>query len=141
MIQNKQRTILAIDPGSSKCGLAVAERKESGKISLLWRMVSPMEELAQNILNALSTTQINLFVIGSGTGSRKIVELVRENFSEINILLVDEKKTSQQAKERYWEHHKRRGWRMLLPASMQVPPVPIDDFVALILAERILNLD
>ncbi len=43
-----------------------------------------------------------------------------------------------EARERYWEHHRRRGWRRLVPSTMLVPPDPVDDFVAFILAERVL---
>ncbi|HKM17981.1 MAG TPA: pre-16S rRNA-processing nuclease YqgF, partial [Limnochordia bacterium] len=35
--------------------------------------------------------------------------------------------------------HPPRGWRRLLPVSLQTPPVPIDDYVAVILAQRYLD--
>jgi hypothetical protein len=54
------------------------------------------------------------------------------------ILVVDEKDTTLQARERFWEHNRRRGWRRILPATLQVPPSPVDDYVAMILAERVL---
>ena len=47
--------------------------------------------------------------------------------------------TTLQARERYWEHNKRRGWRRFFPSTMFLPPEPFDDFVALILAERVLG--
>ena len=34
-----------------------------------------------------------------------------------------------------------RGWRRLLPVSMQMPPEPYDDYVAVILAQRFLRGD
>jgi hypothetical protein len=57
----------------------------------------------------------------------------------MGILVVDEKNTTLQARERYWEHNPRRGWRRFLPSTLQVPPADVDDFVALILAERVLG--
>ena len=36
----------------------------------------------------------------------------------------------------YWREHPPRGLMRLIPVTMQVPPVPVDDYVAVILAER-----
>jgi hypothetical protein len=66
------------------------------------------------------------------------VSRIREYLPSMGILVVDEKDTTFQARERYWEYHPRRGWRRLLPSTLQVPPDPVDDYVALILAERVL---
>lgn len=134
------RTILAIDPGTSKCGLALVRRNTDSKIELIWRKIAPLESLVEVVDQTTSETKIDLLVIGSGTGSRRIIESLRENRAGLNILVVDEKDTSLQARERYWEHHPRRGLRRLLPATLQVPPDPVDDFVALILAERVLQV-
>jgi len=134
----KPRTVLAIDPGSSKCGLAVARREESGKVRLIWRRVAPIEELGAHFDEALRSAPIDMIVVGSGTRSRWVVEQLRQLAPGQAILLVDERDTSMQARERYWEHHPRRGWRKLLPATLQVPPEEIDDFAALVIAERVL---
>ena len=48
------------------------------------------------------------------------------------------RKATELAKKAYWKAKPPRGWRRLLPVSMQVPPVPVDDFVAVILAQRYL---
>jgi len=73
-----------------------------------------------------------------GYGSREVIQRIREARPSMGILVVDEQETTLQARERYWEHHKRRGWRRFVPATMFLPPEPFDDFVALILAERVL---
>lgn len=135
-----ERTVLAIDPGTSKCGLALVHRDSDSRIELVWRRIAPLENLVEVVDEALQESKVDLLVIGSGTGSRKIIELLRENRAGLNILVVDEKDTSLQARERYWEHNPRRGLRRLLPATLQEPPDPVDDFVALILAERVLQV-
>lgn len=134
-----EKTILAIDPGSSKCGFAVVTRKADGKLSLDWRRVVPVEDLEKTLLEAREQYAVQLIVVGDGTRSRPIVERVRTSVPSMAVLIVDEKDTSIEARARYWEHHKRRGWRKLLPSTMQTPPEPVDDFVALILAERVLG--
>ncbi len=132
------KTVLAIDPGSVKCGMAVVRRDADGELHLLWRGISSREELAGSLLRAAAANPFSLVIVGSGTKSKSIVHEVREQMPSMGILVVDEKDTSLQARERYWEHFPRRGLRRLLPATLQVPPQPVDDFVALILAERVL---
>lgn len=133
-----ERTILAIDPGTDKCGVALVRRDDDGKIHALWRTIAPVEEIVDSIHQAGEIASFAMVVVGRGTGSRSLVKHISDQIPGASMLLVDEKDTTWQARERYWEHNPRRGWRRLLPASMQVPPVPVDDFVALILAERVL---
>jgi RNase H-fold protein (predicted Holliday junction resolvase) len=133
------RTVLAIDPGSSKCGYALVRREQDGELTLLWRGIRSSDGVAEALDEASKVEPFSLVIVGSGTRSRVIVERIREAMAGMGILVVDEKETSLQARERYWEHHRRRGWRRFLPSTLQVPPEPVDDFVALILAERVLQ--
>jgi len=133
------RTVLAIDPGSSKCGMALVRREADGELSLLWRHISPTAELAEALEVAKGIEPYSMVIVGSGTRSRAIVKAIRDEMASMGILVVDEKDTTMQARERYWEHNKRRGLRRFLPSTLQVPPEPVDDFVALILAERVLG--
>lgn len=130
------KTVLAIDPGTDKCGMAHVCREDDGQLTVLWRAVVPRAEVIERIREHLQAKE--LLVVGKGTGSRPLVQEISEAVPSAAVLLVDEKDTSLQARERYWEHHPRRGWRRLLPASLQLPPEMVDDFVALILAERVL---
>jgi len=134
-----EKTVLAIDPGTAKCGLALVRRGPGAPLSILFRRIAAVEMLADAIREALEVETPAIVIVGSGTGSKPIVHLLRETFPSLSMLVVDEKDTSLQARERYWEYHARRGWRRLLPSSLQVPPEPIDDFVAFILAERVLT--
>lgn len=133
-----EKTVLAIDPGSSKCGFALVRRDSAGKIHLEWRAVASRESLRQQLHVAAEVAPYSMIIVGSGTKSREIVNEIRDELPSAGILVVDEKDTSWQARERYWEHTTRVGWRRFLPATLQVPPDPVDDFVALILAERVL---
>lgn len=135
------KTVLAIDPGSSKHGMALVRRDHEGKIHLLWRYVCPDAELEAKIDEARALRPFGMIIVGSGTRSRKTVDRINAHSPGLGVLLIDETDTTLQARERYWEYNKRRGWRRFLPASMQVPPEPVDDFVGLILAERVLSDD
>jgi RNase H-fold protein (predicted Holliday junction resolvase) len=133
------RTVLAIDPGSAKLGMALVRRESHGKLSLLWRSIAPVAELPAKLEETRAIEPYSMVIVGSGTRSRTIVEQIRQEMPSMGILVVDERDTTLQARERYWEHHKRRGWRRFFPSTLQVPPEPVDDFVALILAERVLG--
>jgi len=133
-----EKIVLAIDPGTSKCGMALVRRDAENKLEILWRGISSSETLAEKIDEAHEVSPFTLIIVGGGTSSKQVVHRVREHMPSMGMLVVDEKETTLQARERYWEHHRRRGWRRLLPSTMQVPPEPVDDFVALILAERVL---
>ncbi|MBS1720720.1 MAG: Holliday junction resolvase RuvX [Armatimonadetes bacterium] len=132
------KTVLAIDPGSKKCGLALVRRESNNELTLLWRKIAPSEDLIEAIDEAIQIEQASVFVVGSGTQGKQTVQRLRTKWPATAILSVDEKDTTLQARERYWEFNPRRGWRRLLPSTLQVPPVPIDDFAAFILAERVL---
>ncbi len=138
MSETGEKTVLAIDPGNAKCGLVVARRSGEGKVELLFRRVAKTDLLMDAVREAADECPFSMVIVGSGTKSADVVKALREWLPSVGILVVDEKDTSIQARERYWVHNPRRGWRRLLPSTMQVPPEPVDDFVALILAERVL---
>jgi hypothetical protein len=139
MSDTGEKTVLAIDPGSTKCGLVVARRTREGKVELLWRRVAKTDDLLSAVQEAAVQCPFSMVIVGSGTRSSEVVKVLRAWTPSLGILVVDERDTSLQARERYWLHNPRRGFRRLWPASMQVPPEPVDDFVALILAERVLG--
>ncbi len=134
-----ERTVLAVDPGSRKCGVALVERQEDGKINVIWKGITRTEKVAERVIELQSEGSFTLIVVGGGTTSRQTVEAIKQLLPSIGVLVVDEKDTTMNARERYWIDHPRRGWRRLLPASMQTPPVDVDDYVAVILAERVLS--
>jgi RNase H-fold protein (predicted Holliday junction resolvase) len=133
-----ERTVLAIDPGSSKCGMALVRRNRAGSIELLWHSVVSTHEVSVRLPEIAKLAAFSLVIVGGGTSSGQLVSELRTASPGSGLLLVDETNTTMQARERYWEHNRRHGWRRFWPATLQVPPEPVDDFAALILAERVL---
>ncbi len=134
-----ERTVLAIDPGTSKCGVACVKRTTNGDFKILWQGIVSPEQIGEVALDQKEKHEFSLVAVGGGTASRPIVDRLREAIPSVGILIVDEKDTTMDARARYWEFNPRRGWRRFLPATMQLPPQPVDDFVAIILAERVLS--
>ena len=127
------RPVLAIDPGREKCGVAVLA--SDGRVLV-------QEVVATAALDAAVGALIRAYepnvIMGNGTTSadaKKRVEALG-----VSVTLVDEYRTTDAAKCAYWEAHPPRGWRRLMPRGMLVPPVPVDDFVAVILAQRFLQI-
>lgn len=123
--------ILAVDPGTVKCGLAVV-CAEGG---VLVREVAPSGELVARALELAGAHQCVRIVLGRGTGSEPLRKALVKA-SPIAVDLVDEEFTTLRARERYFQEHPPRGFWRLVPVSLQNPREPFDDYVAIILAER-----
>lgn len=134
-----KKTVLSIDPGTGKSGMALVQRDEDGKIRLLWHDVVPSEHVLVKLHEAYIVEEFHLVILGDSTGSKQIKTALRNHLPSMGLLVIDETETTIQARERYWEHNPRKGWRKILPASLQVPPEPYDDYAALVLAERVLS--
>lgn len=133
-----EKTVFAVDPGTSKCGVALVHRGNDGKLEMLWHDVFPTEEMAYKLHEAYAIAQFQLVIVGGGTNSQPVVHCIRDHMPSMGMLVVDERDTTLEARARYWEQNRRKGWRKLLPATLQTPPEPYDDYVAYILAERVL---
>jgi len=132
------KTVLAIDPGTSKCGLALVRRDAEGELHLAWNCIATRDQVIAKLHEAHDVEAYSMVIVGSGTSSKPLIHEIRAELPSMAILVVDEKDTTYEARERYWEHNPRRGWRRLLPSTLQVPPVPVDDFAAFVIAERVL---
>lgn len=126
--------VAAVDPGREKCGVAVVD--EDGNV--LERAVVATARLADELTARAIKFRPELILLGNGTTSRAAEETIRAALSDIPVAIVDEYRTTDEAKVAYWKAHPPTGWRRFLPTGMQVPPEPVDDFVAVILAQRYL---
>lgn len=124
--------VLAIDPGRDKCGIAVVHKTNG----IQTRQVVPAGRLGLVLAELVSSYSLDAIVLGDGTASREIRELLRREQPGLTVNLVDEAHSTEVARRRYWRENPPAGLRRLIPVTMQVPPVPVDDYVAVILAER-----
>lgn len=134
-------TILAIDPGREKCGLAVLHRQRG----VLEKVVIASGQLLEALQDYCARYNVQVVVLGDGTSSAEKAASIRaflqqQSDEDVFLQLIDEYKTTECARKRYWQENPPKGWRRLLPATMQVPPVPVDDVVAVLLGEKYFNL-
>jgi hypothetical protein len=127
------RRVLAIDPGREKCGLAAVDAAEG----LLERAVVPRSRLPDTLRDWCARHRPDLLLLGSGTGSHDL--LIPLGDLPVPLRQVPERDSTRLARERYFTHHPPRGWRRLIPRSLQTPPVPVDDYAAWVLADQFLR--
>lgn len=125
--------VLGIDPGREKCGLAVVSVD-----SVIFQEVVAREEFIAVVKQLAKEYNVDMVVLGDGTGSRVFFEELQEQLPLLKVVTIDEQHSTEEARVKYWSDHPPRGWRSLLPTTMQLPPEPYDDYVAVILAQRYL---
>jgi RNase H-fold protein (predicted Holliday junction resolvase) len=125
------QVVIAVDPGQMKCGLAVV--RADGTV--LRRGIVSVEEIGEAVREMGERFSEGIIVLGDRTGARSIRRELEMN-TTLPIALVAEHRSTIEGRRRYFRENPPRGWRRLLPTGLQTPPVPIDDYVAVILAER-----
>ncbi len=139
-------TVLAVDPGRSKCGVAVVECSPPAPSSAapamraLRKQVVATESLLTELGKLLREfPAVETLVFGDGTQSNTLRKATAAMFPALKIALVNEHGSSQRARARYVLEHPARGWQKLLPPGMRAPETCYDDTVAQILAEEYLQ--
>ncbi len=128
--------VLAVDPGRDKCGVAIVTSEDEirfHRVVPVAKMRAMLEELAQN-------WHFTHLVLGNSTSSQEWRQRISDWLPEVTIILQDERGSTLAARPLYWQHNPPRGWRRLVPLSLQHPPEPIDDFAAVVLARRFFQL-
>ena len=127
--------VIAIDPGKDKCGLAVLN-PDGG---VLQQQIIATLEAPECVASLVERHRADTILIGDSTTSRAMGQKLKGLLPSINLHYVSEKNSTLEARELYWRDHRPRGWRRVLPQSLQVPPVPVDDYAAIVLARRYLE--
>lgn len=138
--------ILGFDPGRDKCGLALiqVELAEDGSIPSgsqgipLHREVVSSVTAIDHVQDLWRRSPFQVIVLGNQTTAKHWQQHLIDRFPTCPIVFVDERNSSLEAQQRFWDYYRPQGWNRLLPRGLRVPPHPYDDLVALILVERYL---
>ena len=127
--------VVAVDPGNDRCGLAAVA--EDGRV--LDRKIVETDQVGLATAALAHRHGASVVVLGTRTGSPRAWELINAAAPELAIAEIDEHMTSLEARKRYWlESPPGCLWR-LLPEGLRLPPEPVDDWAAVIIAERYLG--
>lgn len=120
-----------MDPGRDKCGVAVCDPD-----GVLARRVVAIRDLYRLSKDWVAAYGVQVVVVGDQTGSKQVFDILQS--LDVVIKGVTERNSTLLARRRYFRDYPPRGWRRLLPLSLQVPPEAYDDYAAVVLAEAYL---
>ena len=130
--------VLALDPGSVKCGVAVVRRgAQPGEAAgVLHREILERARVVARVLPLLTEYGIEAVLIGDATGGASLARALQDALpASVPVHRVNEAFTSQRARRRFLQENPPRGVGRLVPIGFRTPPRPIDDYVAVLLAE------
>ncbi|OKH25636.1 resolvase [Hydrococcus rivularis NIES-593] len=128
--------ILGFDPGRDKCGVAIVGLDRQ----LLYHQVVSAAVALDTIKSLCQQFAIERLVIGNQTTAKQWRQQLKEHLPpSVSIKMVDERNSSLEARDRYWQMYPPQGLQRLIPQGMRVPPRPVDDIVAILLIERYLQ--
>jgi RNase H-fold protein (predicted Holliday junction resolvase) len=128
-----QPVILGFDPGRDKCGVAVMGLDRQ----LYYHQVIVAPEAIATISSLRQQYPISLLVMGDQTTAKAWKQQLTQQLSDPpRIILVDERYTTLEARDRFWQMYPPRGIGGLIPQGMRPLPRPVDDIVAILLIER-----
>ncbi|PSN15920.1 resolvase [filamentous cyanobacterium CCT1] len=130
-----QPVILGFDPGRQKCGLAIMGLDRM----LRYQQVIAAEAVLDEITALRQQFPISMIVLGDQTASQGWKDTLSQLPDPPRIMLVDERYTTLEARDRYWQMYPPSGLGRLVPQSLRKISRPIDDIVAILLIERYLN--
>ena len=131
-----QPAILGFDPGRQKCGLAVLGLDRT----LYCHEVVSAAVVVDKIQALRQRLPISLLVMGDQTMAQTWKQRLTDELPDpLRIVLVDERYSSLEARDRYWQMYPPKGLFRLIPQGMRSLPRPVDDIVAILLIERYLE--
>jgi RNase H-fold protein (predicted Holliday junction resolvase) len=131
-----QPVILGFDPGRQKCGLAVMGLDRC----LYYHEVIPASKAIATIQTLQQQYPISFLVMGDQTSAKEWRQDITAGLAEpLRIVPVDERYSSLEARDRYWQMYPPQGFAKLVPQGFRTLPRPIDDIVAILLIERYLE--
>ena len=126
---------LGIDPGRSKTGLALVDGV--GRIVKLH--IAESQNIDNEIVEFVKNSCPVQIVLGNGTNSRNICEVVQRVLTDVKVTVVEEAHSTEEARTLYWQENPPKGLKKLIPLGLLVPPVPLDAYAAVILVRRFLE--
>jgi len=131
------RPVIAVDPGRAKCGLAVVF--SDGKV--IHRNIVPARMIGETVSVLSNEFKTRTVVLGTGTASQEILREILAFVDSVNITQIPEANTTLQARALYWQDNPPGYLLRLIPVGMRIPPRPIDDYAAVLIALRFFEKD
>jgi RNase H-fold protein (predicted Holliday junction resolvase) len=125
---------LGFDPGKDKCGIAIVDQASQP----VWHQVVSAAAVIEQLQQLQQQYAVTQLIMGDQTAAKQWKARLNQAFPRLAIVQVDERYSSLEARDRYWQMYPPKGLGRLIPQGMRQPPRPIDDIVAILLVERYL---
>jgi RNase H-fold protein (predicted Holliday junction resolvase) len=123
--------VLGVDPGTRKVGFALIEDPHSPALA---RGIEPLDTLVTRVRTLVAAHPIKAVALGSGTNAAQLARMLE--VLGVPVHIIDETDTTYRARALYFQENPPKGWRRLIPLGLQLPPGPIDDYAAMLIARR-----
>lgn len=126
--------VLGIDPGTQKAGFAIIEPTSSAP---LVAGIERLDDLIDRVRQLVGRYRVRAIALGRGTHATTVAQMLTA--LDVPVHLIDERETTWRARALYFADHPPRGWRRFIPLGLLLPPRPIDDYAAVLIARRYLD--
>ena len=126
--------IIVIDPGTSKCGLIIADLDQK---KVYQAEVIKSKYFFEYVKKIYQKEKISQFLIGNGTSSKKYIDELSKFIP--SLIIAEEKNSTYRAKKRYFEFFPLEGLRKFLPREIFILDKNLDALAALIIMEDYYN--
>ena len=126
--------IIVIDPGTSKCGLIIADLDQK---KVYQAEVIKSKYFFEYVKKIYQMEKISQFLIGNGTSSKKYIDELSKFIP--SLIIAEEKNSTYRAKKRYFEFFPLEGLRKFLPREIFILDKNLDALAALIIMEDYYN--
>jgi len=106
---------------------------------VLYHQVVAAEAAIATVATLRQQYPISLLVMGNQTTAQDWKQKLTALNEPLRVVMVNERYSTLEARDRYWQMYPPKGLARLLPLSMRTAPRPIDDIVAILLIERYLG--
>ena len=151
-IYAEKNLILGIDPGRDKTGFAfvdfdgnlrasgIFETSKRDNFFADYKNFQDSNLIIEGSSDSLKDSEVKFIALGNGTHSKEFYDYLK-NFlhDEKNIIIIDEKNTTLEARALYWKLHRPSLLTRLIPEGLRVPDRVLDDLAACIIALRALK--
>lgn len=128
--------VLGVDPGTRKSGYALLDPEGNARA----QGVVASADLPSTLASLVAGHPGAVIALGRGTHAEPVRQALVAVLG-LPIVLVDEHETTLRARALYFAEHPPRGWRRLIPLGLQVPPRPVDDYAAILIGRRYLEVE
>jgi RNase H-fold protein (predicted Holliday junction resolvase) len=129
----KAGRVLGVDPGTGKAGYAVLEAGGT----VLVQGIEGLAGLLERLTAVVAEFEPSALAVGRGTNAGRVIKSLEA--LRLPVHQVDEYETTRFARTLYFADNPPKGWRRLLPVSLQTPLRPVDDYAAILIARRYLD--